>query len=122
MKSRAVSVGFGFAAGMLIAGVDNVASHGEVSPTVIVGLLIIATATEGYVWGWRGALPALVTWLCVPLVHVIKNVLDLPDTLQPNTYTSIMMLARVHVPRLSNWRWMCECSSGRSVERPSHSW
>jgi hypothetical protein len=27
------------------------------------------------------------------LAHLIKHVLGLPDTMQPNTYTSILMLA-----------------------------
>jgi hypothetical protein len=35
----------------------------------------------------------LVIWASVPLAHVIKHVLGLPDTLHQNTYTSILYLA-----------------------------
>jgi hypothetical protein len=35
----------------------------------------------------------ITAWACVPLAHVVKHVLGLPDTLQPNTYKSILMLA-----------------------------
>jgi hypothetical protein len=94
MKKRwGIPVGFGLAAGVVIAAVDNLAFHGEVSPTVIVALLLIATATAGCIWGRRGFPAALTTGLCVPLSHVIEHVLGLPDTLQPNTYASILMLA-----------------------------
>ncbi len=30
-------------------------------------------------------------WLWLSMAHVVKKVLDLPDTLHPNTYTSILM-------------------------------
>jgi len=84
---------FGFAAGVAIAAVDNFAFEGEVSPIVIVGMLFTVTAIAGRIWGWRGGLASVVAWVCVPLPHVVKHLLGLPDTLQPNTYTSILMLA-----------------------------
>jgi hypothetical protein len=40
-----------------------------------------------------GLVTAGVMWACVPLAHVVKHALDLPDTLHPNTYTSILHLA-----------------------------
>jgi hypothetical protein len=40
-----------------------------------------------------GLVTAGVMWACVPLAHVVKHALDLPDTLLPNTYTSILYLA-----------------------------
>lgn len=83
----------GVVAGITIALVDNVAFGGEVSPIVIVALLVAATTTFGGAWGRAGWVPALAAWSCVPLAHLIKHVLGLPDTLQPNTYTSILMLA-----------------------------
>jgi hypothetical protein len=32
-------------------------------------------------------------WAWLTLVHLVKHVFGLPDTLHPNTYTSILMLA-----------------------------
>ena len=83
----------GLAAGIAVAWVDNFAFEGEVSPIVIVVMLLAATATIAAVWGRRGWATAAAAWLCVPLAHLIKHVLGLPDTLHPNTYTSILMLA-----------------------------
>ena len=56
-------------------------------------LLLAATAMAGAAWGRSGWIAAAVTWACVPLAHVVKRLLDLPDTLHPNTYTSILYLA-----------------------------
>jgi len=86
-------LGIGLAAGIAIAAVDNFAFEGEVSPTVIVALLLAATATLGAIWGRGGRIAAVGTWACIPLAHVIKHVLGLPDTLHPNTYVSILYLA-----------------------------
>ena len=85
--------GIGFIAGAVIAVVDNFAFGGEVSPIVIVAMLFAATAAAGWIWGWRGWRASAVVWLCVPLAHLVRHMLRLPDTLQPNTYTSILMLA-----------------------------
>jgi len=79
-------------AGAAIAAVDNFAFGGEVSPIVIVAMLLIASATLGLIWGRHGALAAGLVWVWLPLAHIVKRALDLPDTIQPNTYTSIMML------------------------------
>lgn len=84
---------FGLVIGMAIAYVDNVAFAGEVSPIVIVFLLLAAAITLVGLWGQRGWISVGATWLCVPLVHLIKHMLGLPDTLNPNTYTSIFLLA-----------------------------
>jgi len=83
----------GLVAGAAIVYVDNCALEGEVSPIVIVALLLAATAMAGAMWGRSGWIAAAVTWACVPLAHVVKHVVGLPDTLQPNTYTSILYLA-----------------------------
>ena len=88
-----VRLGAGFAAGAAIAAVDNFAFEGEVSPIIIVAMLLAATATAGVVWGRRGWVTAAAAWACVPSAHLIKHILGLPDTLQPDTYASILMLA-----------------------------
>ncbi len=86
-------VGIGFIAGAVIAAVDNFAFEGEVSPIVIVAMLFAATAAAVWIWGWRGWQASAVVWLCAPLAHLVKHLIRLPDTLQPNTYISILMLA-----------------------------
>ncbi len=86
-------LGVGLVAGAVIVYVDNFASKGEVSPIIIVALLLAATAMAGAIWGRSGWSAAAVTWACVPLAHFVKHVLHLPDTLHPNTYTSILYLA-----------------------------
>jgi hypothetical protein len=83
----------GVVAGAAIAAVDNFAFGGEVSPILIVVMLLAATGIAGLVWDRRGWVAAAAAWICVPLAHLIKHVLGLPDTMQPNTYTSILMLA-----------------------------
>ena len=92
-SSLPVLLGAGFVAGGVIAAVDNFAFHGEVSPIVIVVMLFVVTATFGGIWSWRGGLASGVAWVCVPLAHLVKHVLGMPDTLQPNTYPSILLLA-----------------------------
>ena len=86
-------LGLGLAAGAALVLVDNFAFEGEVSPIVIVALLLAATATAGALWGRRGWIAAAAAWACVPLAHLVKHVLGMPDTLHPNTYTSILLLA-----------------------------
>jgi hypothetical protein len=83
----------GLAAGAAIASVDNRAFAGEVSPLVIVALLLAATAAVAAVWGRGGWIAAAVIWACVPAAHLVKHVLGLPDTLHPNTSSSILYLA-----------------------------
>jgi hypothetical protein len=88
-----VRLASGLVAGATIVWVDNVAFEGEVSPIVIVAMLLAVTATAGAVWGWRAWTTAAATWACVPAAHVTKHVLGWPDTLHPNTYASILYLA-----------------------------
>ena len=86
-------IGGGALAAAAIVYVDNFAFDGEVSPILIVALLLAATAIAGALWGWHGWIAAAITWACVPSAHLVKHVFGLPDTLHPNTYTSILYLA-----------------------------
>ena len=88
-------IGIAFALGIAIAAADNFAFGGETSPIFIFGLLLIATALIGFNWRSRGWLPAVILWVCIPSAHLIKHGLGLPDTIQPNTYASILKLAAV---------------------------
>jgi hypothetical protein len=83
----------GLLAGVAIATVDNTAFGGEVSPTVIVAMLLAASGIAGALWGPRAWPAALSAWVCVPSAHLVKHLLGLPDTLHPNTYVSILKLA-----------------------------
>lgn len=88
-----VRLGLGIACGAAIVYVDNFAFEGEVSPIVIVAMLLMATISAGAIWDWQGWVAAAVAWASVPLAHLVKHVLGLPDTLSPNTYASILLLA-----------------------------
>ena len=88
-----VRLGVGVAAGAGIAYVDNHAFQGEVSPLVIVAMLLGASSTATGVWGRRGWITVTAAWIVVPSVHLVKHIFGLPDTLHPNTYGSILMLA-----------------------------
>lgn len=90
---RAASVAVGAGLGLAISAVDNLAAGGHVSPVVIVALLLAATAAIGGWAGWTGWPAALAVGLPVPGVHLVKHVLGLPDTIQPDTYDSIAMMA-----------------------------
>ena len=83
----------GLVIGAFIAFIDNVAFEGEVSPIVIVALLFVTAAAAGFLWGWQGWNVASTAWICVPLTHLVKHMLGLPDSIHPNTYNSIFMLA-----------------------------
>jgi hypothetical protein len=91
--SLTARVVLGLAAGAVIAAVDNLAFAGEVSPIVIVALLLAAAGIAGAFWGRRSWVAALVMAACVPSAHLIKHLLGLPDTLHPNTFASIFKLA-----------------------------
>jgi hypothetical protein len=94
-KKQPVRIAVGFLIGALIAAVDNLAFGGEVSPIVIFALLLVGSAGMGSLWGTRGWPPALAMWICIPAAHIIKHVLGMADTIQPNTYASILLLAAV---------------------------
>ena len=85
--------GAGLIAGAAIVYLDNWAFEGEVSHIVIVAMLLAATGMAGAFCGLRGGIAAAVTWATIPQAHVFKQFFELPDTLHPNTYMSIVYLA-----------------------------
>jgi hypothetical protein len=84
---------YGALLGTLVVFVDNVAFEGEVSPIIIGAMLLMGTALVGTLWGWGGWYASGIAWICVPMAHMIKYLLGLPETLHPNTYASILRLA-----------------------------
>ena len=87
-----IRAGIGVIAGAGIVAVDNFAFGGEVSPIVIVGMLLVFGATAGMIWGGRAAVAAAIAWVWLPMAHVLKHMMRLPDTIHPNTYASILKL------------------------------
>lgn len=59
----------------------------------VAAMLFVMTAIAGLIWDRRGWVVSGAEWACLPVAHLIKHILDLPDTLHPNTYASIAMLA-----------------------------
>ena len=94
IKTRlSLLIGIGFITGMAISVIDNFAFGGEVSPIVIVALLLSASVILGAFFGTRGSIALVFVWVCIPLVHLVKHILNIPDTINPNTYASILKLA-----------------------------
>lgn len=83
----------GLLMGMIITLFDNLLYEGEVSTIVIAMILLIATVTFGVMWGLSGWIAATATWVWVPGTHFVLRVFGLPDTLHPNTFSSIAKLA-----------------------------
>lgn len=92
-SSVSIRAGIGVMVGAGIAAVDNFAFGGEVNPIVIVAMLLAFGVIAGAVWGARASVAAALVWLWLPMAHVLKHLLGLPDTIHPNTYWSILKLA-----------------------------
>ena len=84
---------YGLIAGAVIAWVDNYTMGGEVTPIVIVALLLTAAALAGIIWKYRCWSASLLIWAFNPAVHFIKHYFGWQDSIQPNTYPSIVKLA-----------------------------
>jgi hypothetical protein len=91
-SSVSIRVGTGVIVGAGIAAVDNFAFGGEVSPIVIVGMLLVFGAAVGMIWGARAVVAAAMAWVCLPMAHFLKHLLRLPDTIHPNNYASLLKL------------------------------
>lgn len=87
-----IRAGIGVVVGAGIVAVDNFAFGGEVSPIVIVGMLLVFAAAVGMIWGGRAAVAAAMAWVWVPMAHVLKHLMRLPDTIHPNNYASLLKL------------------------------
>jgi hypothetical protein len=85
----------GFVAGVAVAAIEAWGG-GAVRPVVIVALVIAAGLGVGLRWAWGGWPGALALAVPVPGLHMVRHVLGLPDTIQPNTYDAIVMMALFH--------------------------
>ncbi|MEO8467938.1 MAG: phosphotransferase [Gammaproteobacteria bacterium] len=89
-----IGTGLVVVVGAAIADLDNDALA-EIGPIVGPLSLLLATMTVVAISGLRGSAVAAVVWAFLPLTHMVKHVVGLPDTLQPDTYASISHLAAV---------------------------
>ena len=83
----------GLAAGLVVSAVDLYAAGGHVPPVVIVALQVIASGALGALWGGAGWAGAIAVALPLPAVHAIRHARGWPDTISPNTWDSIVMMA-----------------------------
>lgn len=90
---RAGAVRAGLVAGLVISAVDLYAAGGHIPPVVIVALQILASAALGAAWGWAAWPAAIAVAAPLPAVHAIRHGLGWPDTITPNTWDSIVMMA-----------------------------
>jgi hypothetical protein len=88
-----VQIGFGIIAGAANIYIDNFGSKGEVSPIVTTFILFTETTTSGIIWKKNGWIASTIAWVSLPMAHIIKHLYNLPDTLHPNTYASILYLS-----------------------------
>lgn len=77
--------------GLVIAYVDLFADRGEISPAVVLFLLLIA----GAIHRKFSLLLAVLTAVSLPAVHLALHVAGRKTTLQPDTVTSILMIGAV---------------------------
>lgn len=82
----------GVAAGVVVL-VDNFWAAGEVSPIVIVTLLLVAIFLAGAVWGPRGWPAAAATWARIPLAHLVNHLPRHARYLASEHYLSMLYLA-----------------------------
>jgi hypothetical protein len=81
--------------GMLTAGIDVAAPFGDDSAKATLLLLVVFSGLLGFLLPrgpWRWAL-AMAAWL--PLGHLVLHALGLNDTINPNTYATILLLLPV---------------------------
>jgi len=82
----------GLVAGLAVAVLES-SGGGAVRPVVVVALLIVASLALGLRWGWAGWPGALAAALPVPVLHLARLVLGLPDVIRPGTLDAIAMMA-----------------------------
>jgi hypothetical protein len=91
----------GVLSGLLVAWLDVRAPWGDDSAKVVLLLWVAVTGPLGYLrprrpWRW-----ALVVGPWLPLTHLARHVLGMPDMIHPNTYATILLLFPVSVAACS---------------------
>lgn len=80
----------GLIIGLTISVIDNYAFKDELSPVVLVLMLLTVSGFSGLLFGWHGWFTVFIIWLFVPATNFIKYIFDLKSTLHPNTINSIL--------------------------------
>ena len=83
--------------GLAIACGDLFADRGEISPAVVLFLLLIAGAIVGAIHGRFSLVLAVLTAISLPGIHLALHLAGRKTTLQPDTVTSILMVGVVAV-------------------------
>lgn len=78
--------------GLVITGVDLFADRGEISPGVVLFLLLIAGAIVGAIHRRFSLVLAALTAVSLPAVHLVLHLAGRKTTLQPDTVASILMV------------------------------
>jgi hypothetical protein len=81
--------------GLFISALDNCAFGGEISPVIVIMLLFLFCAGMAFIVNTYAYLISIIIWIFLPLVHFINHLLGFTDSIQPNTYQSIFLLALV---------------------------
>ncbi len=83
--------------GLIIVCVDLFADRGEISPAVVLALLLGAGAIVGAIHKRFSVLLAVLTAVSLPGIHLALHLAGRKTTLQPDTVTSILMVGVVAV-------------------------
>ena len=83
--------------GLIIVCVDLFADRGEISPAVVLALLLSAGAIVGAIHKRFSVLLAVLTAVSLPGIHLALHLAGRKTTLQPDTVTSILMVGVVAV-------------------------
>lgn len=83
--------------GLVVVCVDLFADRGEISPAVVLVLILIAGAIVGAIHGRFSLVLAVLTAVSLPAIHLALHLAGRKTTLQPDTVTSILMVGLVAV-------------------------
>ncbi len=81
--------------GVVITCVDLFADKGEISPVVVLLLLLIAGGIVGAIHSHFSLALAVLTAICLPATHLTLHFMGHKTTLQPDTVPSILMVGVV---------------------------
>ncbi len=95
MKHPSLAYPVAIILGLCIVLVDLFADGGEISPAVVLLLLLIAGAIVGAIHSRLSLWLALLISISLPAVRLILHLLGYKTTLQPDTVASILMVGAV---------------------------
>jgi hypothetical protein len=95
--------------GLLTAWFDVAAPFGDDTSKCTIVLWLLSSGILGFLqprrpWRW-----ALLVGLGVPACHIARHALDLPDTINPNTYTTSLILVPIALGVCGFAAWVGSC-------------